>query len=603
MIPTRSSISDEFKWKLRDIYASDSDWEADFTRVKGELSGLVGMRGTLGKGAENLLSCLRLRDEISIIVGRLYSYAHMKSHEDMADPVYQSLSSRATTLSVEAGAAASFITPEMIAIPDDTLNRFTDSANEGEAGGSFNDYRFTIREIIRRKAHILSEPEEALLAASGDMATAPDTAFSMLTNADMKFPTIKDEDGKSVELTEERYMKLVSSGCRDVRRSAFEALYETYKKNNNTLGATFGGMLKASRFYAGARRYGSDLEAELNGPNIPISVYSNLIATIEDNLSPLHRYMALRKRVLGLHELHMYDIYNPLVENPYRDIPWRTAKEMTIEALAPLGPDYMAAFTKGMESGWIDVYANKGKRGGAYSWGSYGTHPYILLNYDGELSDVMTLAHEMGHSMHSHYSTSNQPYPTSEYTIFCAEVASTTNEELMLDFMLSRAEGERRIYLLNQRLERIRATVYRQTMFASFERDVHERAQRGENTTASELGKLWHELNVRYFGPEMTVDDLIGYEWSRVPHFYNPFYVYQYATGYSAAASLARQITADGAPARERYIKFLSSGGSDYPIELLKAAGVDMSQKRPILDVIDLFTGTLNEMESLILKG
>jgi oligoendopeptidase F len=311
--------------------------------------------------------------------------------------------------------------------------------------------------------------------------------------------------------------------------------------------------------------------------------------------------MGLRRRIMKLDELRMYDIYNPLVENPYRDIAWETAKKMAIDALQPLGPDYMAQFGRGLESGWIDVYPNKGKRGGAYSWGSYATHPYILLNYNGELSDVMTLVHEMGHSMHSFYSRSRQPYPTSDYTTFCAEVASTTNEELTLDHLLrGENDKDKRVYLLNSRVERIRATVYRQVMFASFEREVHARGQRGGDTTASALGKLWLELNKKYFGPEMVVDDLIGLEWSRIPHFYSPFYVYQYATGYSAAASLARGITTEGEPALARYIKFLSSGGSDYSIELLRAAGVDMSAPRPILDAIDLFSSTLDEMERLL---
>jgi oligoendopeptidase F len=322
---------------------------------------------------------------------------------------------------------------------------------------------------------------------------------------------------------------------------------------------------------------------------------------VEANLNALHRYMALRKKALGLDELHMYDIYNPLVENPYRDIPWNTAKEMAVEALRPLGEDYTSRFAEGLEAGWIDVYANRGKRGGAYSWGAYGTHPYILLNYNGELSDVMTLVHEMGHSMHSYYSRSRQPYPTSDYTIFCAEVASTANEELALDYLL-RTVGERakRIYLLNQRLERVRATVYRQTMFASFERSVHARRQEGGDTTAAELGRVWLDLNKKYFGPGTFIDEKISREWSRIPHFYTPFYVYQYATGYSAAAALARKITVEGAPAVERYIEFLSSGGSDYPIELLKRAGVDMSEPKPVQDALDMFAATLDEMEGLL---
>jgi oligoendopeptidase F len=600
-VPARSEVPDEFKWRLSDIYAADEEWEADLSRLRSELPRLSALRGTLGESPEELSACLRLRDEMSIAAGRVYVYASMRSHEDTADPKYQDMASRAATLMVEAASAASFVTPEIAAIPEETLHGFMDSR---ETARLFDDYRFTLKEITRQKEHVLSPEEEALLAKAGDMAAVSDNVFSMLTNADMKFPTIRDEEDLEAELTDERYMKYISSRSRDVRISAFGALYETYGRSRNTLGAAFNGMLKSSRFFADARKFDSDIAAALDGPNIPLAVYDNLIETVEANLPRLHRYMELRKRVLRLDELHMYDIYNPLVPNPYRGIPWETAKKMVSEALSPLGDEYMARFRLGLESGWIDVYANRGKRGGAYSWGSYGTHPYILLNYNGELSDVMTLAHEMGHSMHSLYSRANQPYPTSDYTTFCAEVASTANEELLLDHML-RSEGdlEKRIYLLNQRVERIRATVYRQVMFASFERDVHARSQAGENTTASELGHMWRGLNAKYFGPEMVIDDPISLEWSRIPHFYSPFYVYQYATGYSAAASLARRITAEGEPARARYLDFLKSGGSDYSIALLRRAGVDMSTPAPILDALDLFAGTLDEMESLLAGG
>ena len=423
----------------------------------------------------------------------------------------------------------------------------------------------------------------------------------MLTNADMKFPSIRDEKGKKVELTEERYIKYISSRNREVRKAAFEALYATYGKNLNTLGATFNGMLKTSRFYADARRYESDLAAALDGPNIPLSVYANLVDTIESNLKPLHRYMALRKKALGVGKLHMYDIYVPLVKSPYREVSWEEAKKIALSALRPLGDDYMKQFERGLESGWIDVYPNRGKRGGAYSWGSYGTHPYILLNFNGEFNDIMTLVHEMGHSMHSYYSRKNQPYPTSDYTMFCAEVASTTNEELTLNYLLDgETDRKKRIYLLNQRLERIRSTIYRQTMFASFERAVHERNRRGEDTTAEELGRMWKALNAKYFGPGVVIDDGIAMEWARIPHFYTPFYVYVYATSYSAAASLAKGILAEGTPAVERYIRYLSSGSSKNSIELLREAGVDMSTPKPILDAIGLFDETLDEMERLL---
>jgi oligoendopeptidase F len=600
-IPARRDVPDEFKWKLSDIYASDGEWERDFSRVKGELPHLSAMSGSLGESAKNLLSCLRMRDEISMTVEKIYAYAMMKSHEDTAAPAYQNLSSRAGTLAVEASGASSFITPEIISIPEATLEDFIDPA---KTGSDFDDYRFMFKEITRRKKHILPGAEEELLARAGEMASVSENAFSMLTDADMRFPMIRDEEGREVELTDERYMKYISSRDRGVRISAFNALYETYGKYNNTIGATFNGMLKSSRFFANAGKYGSDIERALDSGNIPISVYDNLIATVEGNLGHLHRYMKLRKKALGLDELHMYDIYNPLVENPYKDLPWEKARVMAREALRPLGDEYMARFGGGLDSGWIDVHPNRGKRGGAYSCGVYGVHPFILLNYNGELTDFMTLVHEMGHAMHSFYSHEKQPYPTADYTIFCAEVASTTNEELALDYLIrTAADRGMKIYLLNQRLERIRATVYRQTMFASFERAVHDLNQAGEDTTAEALGRIWLDLNKKYFGPDMTVDELIRLEWSRIPHFYSPFYVYQYATGYSAAASLARGIAADGAPAVERYIGFLSGGGSDYSIELLKKAGVDMSAPEPIEEALDMFGATLDEMGGLLGLG
>jgi oligoendopeptidase F len=532
---------------------------------------------------------------------KIYTYAMMKSHEDTALPANQNLSSRAGTLAVEVSGASSFITPEIISIPEDVLRDFIDPA---KTGTDFDDYRFMLKEIIRLKEHILPKATEEILALAGEMASVSESAFSMLTDADMRFPVIRDEDGREVELTDERYMKYISSSVRDVRMSAFNGLYDTYGKYNNTIGATFNGMLKSSRFFSRARKYGSDIERALDSGNIPLSVYDNLIATVEGNLKHLHRYMKLRKKVLGLDELHLYDIYNPLVENPYKDIPWERAKEIAIEALAPLGGEYMAQFKRGLESGWIDVFPNRGKRGGAYSCGVYGVHPYILLNYNGELADVMTLVHEMGHALHSFYSHKARPYPTADYTIFCAEVASTTNEELALDCLInSTTDRDRRIYLLNQRLERVRATVYRQTMFASFERAVHERNQACDDTTADALGKMWLALNEKYFGPDVAIDGQIRLEWSRIPHFYSPFYVYQYATGYSAAAALARRITSEGAPAVGRYMEFLSSGGSDYSIELLKHAGVDMSTPEPIVGALDMFGATLDEMENILGYG
>jgi oligoendopeptidase F len=595
-IPFREDVPDEFKWRSSDIYASEDDWEVDFFRLREALPRIAAFRGTLSKSATDLLRCLETRDEIFATLGRIHVYASMRNHEDMTLSRHQTLSDRAEGLWAEASAASSFIAPELLKIPSEILEPLI----EDDARG-FGDYRFELRDIIRRRERVKSDAEETLLARAAEMSSIPISVFSMLANADMKFPSVKDDDGNDTELSEERYTKLVSSRNRDVRKGAFEALYETYRKNQNTFGATFNGMLKASRFFSKARGYESDLAASLDAPNIPVSVYSNLVSAVENRLEPLHRYMTLRKRALNLDELHMYDVYAPLVDNPYRNIPWETAKSMVRDALRPLGPEYSDILARGMESGWIDVYPNRGKRAGAYSGGAYGTPPYILLNYGGELSDVLTLAHELGHSMHSYYSRANQPYPTSEYTIFCAETASAINEELVLGHMLNITDDRmKRAYILNARLERIRATLYRQVMFASFERDVHERGEKGSDTSAECLCRLWREKNAVYFGPEMVVDELIEIEWSRIPHFYSPFYVYQYATGCSAAISLSRGIARGDENSRGRWLEFLASGGNGYPIDLLKSAGVDMSEPGPISDAIGLFSATLDELERLL---
>ena len=422
----------------------------------------------------------------------------------------------------------------------------------------------------------------------------------MLTNADMEFPPVRDEEGKKVEMSEERAVAYLRSPKRSVRKAAFASLYEPYNKMKNTLGATFDGMLKSAKFYAECRRYGSPLEEALDSDNIPVSVYDSLVSTIEDNLAPMYRYMKLRRKMLGVRELHMYDLYVPLVEDPYKEIAWSDAKRMMYRYLAPLGGQYLEQIKAGVEGGWADVFPNKGKRSGAYSWGTYGTHPYIFMNYTNNLNDVMTLVHEMGHSMHSWYSRRNQPYATADYCIFTAEVASTTNEVLFLSGLLSETgDRKKRLYLLNRRLENIRTTVYRQTMFASFEREVHKRAAEGGDTTPDGLKQLWYELNRKYYGEAITIDEPLKMEWARIPHFYTPFYVYQYATGYSAATALASAILEQGEPATRRYLNFLTKGGSDYPIELLKGAGVDMSTPQPVEAVVRQFEKTLDEMEEL----
>lgn len=596
VLPGRKDIPAEYKWKLSDIYADDEHWETDFKLMKERAGEISIFKGKLGQSAAKLLECFKLRDELSIAVGKLYVYANMKSHEDTADSKYQGLANRISSLSVEFSVAASFITPEILAIPEKTLKEYIKDT-------ALAEYAFNLKELLRRREHVLSHAEEVLLARAGDVAEVADNAFSMLTNADMRFLPIKNEEGKMCDMSEERAVSFLRSRKRPVRKAAFMSLYKPYNEMRNTLGATFDGMLKGAKFYSEARKYASPLAAALDSDNIPENVYHNLVDTLEKNLEPLHRYMSLRKKALGVKELHMYDLYVPLVNDPFKGISWSRAKEMMKQSLSPLGEEYLALAEKGMESGWADVFPNKGKRSGAYSWGTYGTHPYIFMNYTNNLNDVSTLVHEMGHSMHSYYSRKNQPYATADYSIFTAEVASTTNEVLFLNHLISTAKKKNeRMYLLNRKLENIRTTVYRQTMFASFEREVHGRAASGEDTTPGGLRALWRELNEKYYGGEVTVDKELEMEWARIPHFYNPFYVFQYATGFSAATALAGGILGKGRPARDKYLRFLTRGGSDYPINLLREAGVDMEKPEAVEAVIRQFKEVLLELEELLGK-
>ena len=594
VLPKRDDVPQIYKWKLDDIYLDEASWEADFKMIKDRLGEISSFMGKLGLGAETLLKCFQLKDELSLTLEKLIVYAHMKSHEDTSESKYQGPANRISSLAVEFSAAESFVTPELLTLPESTLQEYIKNP-------LLADYAFGLKELLRQREHVLSQAEEAILARSGDLAGVADNAFSMLTNADMKFDAIKDEEGKTVEMSEERAVSYLRSRKRSVRKAAFDSLYKPYLEMKNTLGATFDGMLKGAKFYAEVRKYQSPLAAALDGNNIPESVYNRLVDTLESNLAPMHRYMELRKKVLKVKELHMYDIYTPLVSDPFKDISWTDAKKMMFESLAPLGEKYISEVKKGLEQSWADVFPNKGKRSGAYSWGCYATHPYIFMNYTNSLNDVSTLVHEMGHSMHSFYSRKNQPYPTADYCIFTAEVASTTNEVLFLSHLINGTKDKRKkLYLLNRRLENIRTTVYRQTMFASFEREVHRRAAAGEDTTPDGLCALWYELNKKYYGNAIVVDEALKIEWARIPHFYSPFYVYQYATGFSAATALAAGILEQGASARDKYLNFLTKGGSDYPINLLRDAGVDMSTKEPVEEVIKLFEDTLCEMETLL---
>ncbi len=594
-LPAREEIEAKYKWKLEEIYASDTQWEDDFMQVKRLSSEMIAYKGKIAGDMQILLKCLKLSDDMLSLNDKLFVYARMKRDENNAEPKYQALTDRAMALSTEVYASVSFIVPEILSIDESILIKSIDEV-EG-----LSLYKHYINELLRQKPHILSEKEEELLALSAEMGQAPSDIFTMFNNADIRFPFIKDEDEEEVELTKGRYIKFLESRDRRVREDAFRALYSSYTAVKNTLASSLNSNIKTNRFYASVRKYDSCLSASLDSDNVPATVYDNLISTVNKNLPLLHRYLRLRKRALKLDELHMYDLYVPIVEEPPKQISYEEALKLVTKGLAPMGAQYLKDLETAFQSGWIDVYENQGKTSGAYSWGTHLTHPYVLLNYQGTINDAFTLAHEMGHAMHSYYTNKTQPYIYSEYKIFVAEVASTVNESLLIHYMLSNTSDKKeKAYLLNHYLEEFRGTLFRQTMFAEFEKSIHSRMEAGEALTSQEFCRIYRELNEKYFGPEVMIDSEIDMEWARIPHFYSSFYVYKYATGISAAASLSRQILNEGAPAVERYTEFLKSGGSDYPLELLKKAGVDLSEPEPVEDAMKVFESILDELEELI---
>ncbi|MFD1776320.1 oligoendopeptidase F [Paenibacillus rhizophilus] len=588
----RNEVPAENRWKLEDMFASQQEWDKTYDQTKQLIEEASKFQGKLST-ASALKECFELDDELSLKTERLYVYAHMRQDEDTANPVYQALSQKAKKLSVDAGEALSYVTPEILALPVEKLDEFI-------ADPALSEYTFTLTEMKRQKAHVLSKAEEALLAQVGTLSQAPQNIFGMLNNADLKFPKIKDESGKEVELTHGSYIKFLESPNREVRKNAFTAVYETYAKQKNTIAATLSANVNKNVFYARVRKYPSVLEMSLFGDNISKEVYTNLIDTIHESLPLMHRYMKLRQKLLGVDELHMYDLFAPLVDEYKLDIPFAEAKKITKEGLKPLGEDYLKALQEGYDNGWIDVYENENKRTGAYSWGAYGTHPYVLLNHNDNLNSMFTLAHEMGHALHSYYSDNTLKYRDAQYTIFLAEVASTTNEALLMHYLLEKSTDKKeKMYLLTYYADQFRTTVFRQTMFAEFEKIVHERAEQGESLTPQDLSAIYYDLNLKYYGKDMVVDKDIDMEWARIPHFYNSFYVYKYATGFSAATSFSKQILEEGKPAVDRYLGFLKSGGSDYSINILKKAGVDMSSPQPIREAMSVFENVIEQMEQL----
>lgn len=594
-LPKRDEIDNKYKWKLEDMYSSTESWEKDFKAIKQYIQQISKFRGTLSENPETLLECLKISNEMMSLNDLVFVYARMKRDEDNGNPEYQALADKASTLSTEVYASVSFIVPEITSIPKEKLEDFINQCD------GLKIYRQFFNEILRQKEHILSDKEEELLALSSEIAGSARDIFTMFNNADLKFPFIKDENGEEVELTKGRYTKFLESKDRRVRKDAFSALYDTYGKFRNTLASSLTGSIKASKFYSTASKYNSSLEASLDADNISLEVYDNLIDTINKNLPLLHRYLKLRKKALKLDELHMYDLYVPIVEEQKKNIPYEEALKMVEQGLAPMGEEYIGLLREGFNSGWIDVYENQGKTSGAYSWGAYKSHPYVLLNYQGTINDVFTIAHEMGHALHSYYTNKTQPYVYSEYKIFVAEVASTVNEALLMEYLLKNTSNNaEKAYLLNHYLEQFRGTIFRQVMFAEFEKKTHAMLQEGEALTADIFSKVYLDLNKKYFEAEVNVDDAIKMEWARIPHFYTSFYVYKYATGFSSAVAISDMILKEGQLAVDRYKEFLKGGSSNYPLDLLKKAGVDLYTPKPVQDALNVFEKILNELEALI---
>ncbi|MDV4149757.1 oligoendopeptidase F [Clostridium sp. AL.422] len=594
VLKKRDEIDDKYKWKLDKIFNSDNEWEEAFKNLKKEAPSLKDFEGKLNN-KENIKAFLDKYVDLGVRAESVYIYAHLKCDEDTSNSKYQAMMNKVDAYMAEYASYTAYFVPEILS-QDESLIR--DIINNNE---ELQTYKFMFEDILKEKPHILSKSEEELLASVSDCLDAPSSIHNMLTNADMKFGDIIDEDGEKVELTEGNYSSFIKSKDRKVRKEAFNTLFGKYKDLENTFATTLSSSIKNFNFGAKIRKYNSALESSLKPNDIPVEVYKNAVKTIDDNLKSLHRYVSLKKKLLGLDEMHMYDLYVPVIEIPKEHIEFNEAVNIVLEGLQPLGKEYLDIFKSGVQDGWIDIYQNKGKRGGAYSWGGYKTMPYVLLNYNYELHDVSTLAHEMGHSIHSYYSRKEQPYIYAGYTLFCAEVASTTNEALLIHHLINKEEDKnKKLYLINQELEQIRTTVFRQLMFAEFELYTHESLEKGIPLTAEDYNKAWHDLNVKYFGPDMVVDNEIDIEWARIPHFYSDFYVYQYATGYAAASAFAKAILEGKEDDVNKYIAFLKSGGSDYPIEILKNAGVDMTTSKPLEATIERFNELLDMLDKEI---
>ena len=591
MIKDRSSIESIYKWNIDEMYNNKEAIDVDIKKVESILKEVKNYKGKLGSSKDSLYKALKLSEDASRIVQNLYVYTHMKQHEDTRINENQGMATKIDMLSTELSMATSYIVPEIISIDDKILNEFLESKE-------LSFYRKYIDDILREKPHTLSEREEEILAATSDISGVAENVYDMLSFADLEFPEIEDEEGNKVKLTHSNFSVFLKSKNQRVRKDAFEALYSVYDKYKNTFASTLYGGIKSEIFYSKMRKHKSALEGSLFNDDVSVDVYNNLILAIDENLDSLNKYVELKKRFLGLEEIHMYDLYVPLTDKFDMKIPYEKAQEIILEALRPLGEEYLNIIKKAFSERWIDVYENEGKQGGAYSWGSYDSHPYILMNYHDDLNSLFTLIHELGHSVHSYYSRTSQEYLYSNYKIFVAEVASTLNELLLINYLLDNSSSrEETIYLLNYYLEQFRTTVYRQTMFAEFEKITHEKVEGKEPLTAKEFTDIYYGLNEKYYGKSCNVDRQIGLEWARIPHFYSNFYVYKYATGFSAASALSQQILKEGEPAVQRYIEFLKSGGSEYPLVQLKSAGVDMEKKESVDSALSVFSELVDKLE------
>lgn len=588
-VPMRNEIDQKYKWNVEDLYKTDDIWENEFEQIMAKTDKILNFKGKLGESFNTFNEMLKLNDEISKSVEKSYVYTNLRFHEDTENTKYQAYSLKSDNLLAKYSASCSYIVPEILSLEENTLKQYIEEEE-------IKHYSHFLNNILREKSHILSDKEEQLLANFKDVASAPSNIFSMINDADMKFPDIHDDDGNLTQLTKGRYIAFLKSQNRIVRKEAYDTTYKAYSEKKNTISTTYYSNVKADVFYSKTRKYNSSLTMALSDDNIPENVYSNLCETVEKNVHLLHYYIEKRKKILKLDELYMYDLYVPLVKDVVYHIKYEEAIKLILEALKPLGKEYCTYLKQGFENGWVDVYENTGKRGGAYSWGSSASHPFVLMNYDNSIDSLFTLVHEMGHAMHSFYTWKTQPYIYSGHKIFTAEVASILNESLLMDYVLKNAKDESiKKYVLNYYLDQFRGTFFRQTLFAQFEKETHELVEAGTPLTVDTLNGIYKRLNETYY-KGIIIDKNIELEWARIPHFYNAFYVYQYSTGFAAAVALSKKIIDGENNAASSYIEFLKSGNSDYSINLLKKAGVDMSKKEPVESALTVFEALLKDL-------